>query len=283
MTNSRNQDREGKTPTGEPTEPVSPKRRRLIKGFAAAAPGIFTLYSGNAQAMLSNNQCIAQSGDAFTGELEFAGEDHLVDGFVRLAEGPGIHVVRTAPGNSGNAPGNSGNAPGNAGVTGGNAGVALSNVPGAAPDKPGVALSNVGRAPSNFVRQDKWLIMVTDNAGVAHYIEAGDLAGNIGNATSGTSWNDSLAGVEWLPADDSGTGDFSIPLKLIDPTSDPSDPDIYIQDFKETKTIQVLACIDDSGNVVSAFPQDCEALGLTPPAGSCWASVGTASMGTWWG
>jgi hypothetical protein len=217
--------------------------------------------------MLSNNQCIAQSRDAFTGAQELAGETPMVDGFVRLAEGPGVHVVRAA-GNSGKAPGN--------------AGVALSNVLGGQ-DKAGVALSNVGRAPNNFVRQDKWLIMVTDNAGVAHYIEAGDLAGNIGNATPGTSWNDSLAGVEWLPADDSGAGVFGSPLKLIDPSSDPSDPDIYIQDFKETKTIQVLACIDDSGNVVSAFPQDCEALGLAPPAGSCWASVGTPSMGTWWG
>jgi hypothetical protein len=51
MTSSRNQGSEGKKPKGEPAASVSPKRRRLIKGLAAATPGIFTLYSGNAQAM----------------------------------------------------------------------------------------------------------------------------------------------------------------------------------------------------------------------------------------
>jgi hypothetical protein len=233
--------------------------------------------------MLSTWQCTAHSQDAFTGEQEFAGEDHLVDGFVRLAEGPGIHVVWTDPGNSGEAPGIAGEAPGNAGGVPGNAGVALSNMLGA-PGNAGEALSNVGTAPGNSVMQDKWLIMVMDNAGASHYIEAGQLAESSGNKTLGITWNDSLSGVEWLPADDnSGTGVLGSPLRLIDPASDPSSPDIYEQDFSEVKTIQVLACIDDSGNVVSAYPQDCDALGLAPPSGSCWSSIGTESMNTWWG
>jgi hypothetical protein len=234
MTSSRNQDNEGKKPTGRSPASVSPKRRRLIKGLAAAAPGIFTLYSGNAQAMLSSYQCTEHSFDAFSGDQEFAGEEHMVESFARLAEGDGIHVVWTDPDD---------------------------------PDK----------------TEDKWLVMVMDNADVPHYIEAGYRAGRSGNIKEGITWNDSLAGVEWLPAGDSGAGVFGSPLKLIDPSSSLSDPDIYVQDFKETKKIQVLACIDDSGNIVSAYPQDCEALGLTPPSGSCWASIGTSSMNTWWG
>jgi len=234
MTNSRKQDSEGKKPTAEHAASVSPKRRRLIKGLAATAPGIFTLYSGNAQAMLSTYQCIAHSQDAFSGDQEFAGENNVVDSFVRLAEGDGIHVVWTDPDD---------------------------------PDK----------------TENKWLVMVMDNGDVPHYIEAGYTAGNSGNIKAGVTWNDSLAGVEWLPADDSGAGVFGSPLILIDPSSNSSDPDVYVQDFDETKKIQVLACIDDSGNIVSAYPQDCEALGLTPPSGSCWASIGTSSMNTWWG
>lgn len=234
MTSSRNQDNEGKKPTAGSPASVSPQRRRLIKGLAAAAPGIFTLYSGNAQAMLSTYQCTEHSFDAFSGDQEFAGEEHLVDSFVRLGEGEGIHVVWTDPDD---------------------------------PDK----------------TEDKWFVMVMDNAGTPHYIEAGYNAGNSGNIKLGITWNDILEGVEWLPAEDSGAGVFGSPLKLIDPSSNSSDPDVYEQNFDESKTIQVLACIDDSGNVVSAYPQDCEALGLTPPSGSCWASIGTESMSKWWG
>jgi len=288
MVSSRNRVRDGDKPTGEPKVSVSTKRRRLIKGFAAAAPGIFTLYSGNAQAMLSNNQCIAQNQDAFTGEQELAGDEHVVDGFVRLAEGPGIHVVRIADesdqaaGITGQAPGITGQAPG---ITGGaptDSGVALSNVVGA-PGNAGVALGNVGLDQGDSMMEDKWLIMVMDSVGVSHYIEAGHVAGTTGDVTSGITWNDSLAGVEWFPADDSGAGVPGSPLILIDPSSDPSNPIIFVQDFTEVKTIQVLACIDDSGNIVSAFPQDCDALGLAPPSGSCWSSIGTESMNAWWG
>jgi len=248
MTSSRNQDGEGKKSTGESAASVSQKRRRLIKGAAAAAPGIFTLYSGNAQAMLSTYQCTDHSHDAFSGEQEFAGEEHMVDSFVRLGQGEGIHVVWTHP---------------------------------KYPDK----------------KKEKWLVMVMDNTGSSHYIEAGYLSEESStyggryrrysgkkwwhgdNTGSGITWNEVLTEVEWRPTDDSGLGSIDNPLKLTDPSSD----HIYVQDFEEAKTIQVLACVDDSGNVVSAYPQDCEALGLSPPSGSCWASIGTESMSKWWG
>ena len=206
--------------------------------------------------MLSTWQCTAQSRDAFTGEQELAGEAHEVDGFVRLAEGPGIHVVWTDQDTSEEIE-----------------------------DELKMKLKMKLKLKLKIIAEikDKWLIMVMDSAGVAHYIEAGYLAGDTGKTTSGTTWNDSLGGVEWLPAEDSGAGVFGSPLKLIDPSSDPSDPDIYVQDFNEAKTIQVLACIDDSGNIVSAYPQDCQALGLAPPSGSCWASLGTEAINTWWG
>ena len=256
MASSRDRDREGKKPTGESAASVSPQRRRLIKGLAAAAPGIFTLYSGNAQAMLSTWQCTAQSRDAFTGEQELAGEAHEVDGFVRLAEGPGIHVVWTDQDTSEEIEDED-----------------------EFEDEFEDEIEDIVQAEI----KDKWLIMVIDSAGVAHYIEAGYLAGDTGTTTLGITWNDSLGRVEWLPAEGSGAGVFGSPLKLIDPSSDPSDPDIYVQDFNEAKTIQVLACIDDSGNIVSAYPQDCQALGLAPPSGSCWASLGTEAINTWWG
>jgi hypothetical protein len=189
--------------------------------------------------MLSTYQCTEHSHDAFSGDQEFAGEEHLVDSFVRLGEGEGIHVVWTDPDN---------------------------------PDK----------------TEDKWFVMVMDNAGTPHYIEAGYVAGNSGNTKLGSTWNEVLTEVEWLPAGDSGAGVFGSPVRLIDPTSNPSSPNIAVRVYEQVfdekvKTIQVLACIDDSGNVVSAYPQDCEALGLTPPSGSCWASIGTESMSKWWG
>jgi hypothetical protein len=278
MNSSRNPDTQGRKSTGAAAAPVSLKRRSLVKGFAAATPGIFTLYSGNAQAMLSNKQCTTQSQAVFTGEQAQAGEEQMVDGFVRLARGPGVHVVH-GPGKSAEAPGITGQVPPGSGA-------ALSNVPGAAPGKPGVALSNFGLAPGQAVRKDKWLVMIPDSAGVSHYVEASHVAATTGyNAESGTSWNEFLAGKEWLPTEDSGAGVPGSPLKLVDPDSDPSDPDIYVQDFLEAKTIQVLACVDDSGNIVSAYPQDCEALGLSPPSGSCWASSMSTeeTMNTWWG
>jgi hypothetical protein len=262
MTSSRNRDSVGKKLTGEPVASVSPKRRRLIKGLAAAAPGIFTLYSGNAQAMLSTWQCTAHSRDVFSGEQELAGEAHEVDGFVRLAEGPGIHVVWTDQETSDEIEDE----------------IEEDEIENEIENE----IEDLNEIKEHEIKE-KWLIMVMDSAGVAHYIEAGFLAGDTGNTTSGTSWNDSLAGVEWLPAEDSGAGVVGSPLKLIDPSSDPSDPNIYIQVFNEVRTIQVLACIDDSGNIVSAYPQDCQALGLAPPSGSCWASLGTESINTWWG
>ena len=284
MNSSRDRDTQGRKSTAVAAAPVSHKRRRLVKGFAAATPGIFTLYSGNAQAMLSNKQCTTQSQAVFTGEEEHAGEDSIVDGFVRLAEGPGIHV-RHAPGKSADAPGTSVAANDGTGQLTGGSGVALSNVPAAAPGKEGVALGNLALGSGQAAAKEKWLVMIPDSAGGSHYIETGHVADTAGyDVSSGTTWNECLAGVEWLPTEESGAGVPGSPLKLIDPDSDPSDPDIYVQDFVETKTIQVLACVDDSGNIVSAFPQDCEALGLSPPTGSCWSSMGTDSvMNAWWG
>jgi hypothetical protein len=211
-----------------------------------------------------------------------------------LAEGPGIHVVWTKPpdpvGIENGLEKGVGNGIGRrwkAGIwigTGNGIGNGLENGIGNGFE------NGIGNGLENGIgnvlqpeTKDKWLIMVMDNAGVSHYIEAGYLAGDGGTNTLGITWNDSLNGVEWLPAEDSGTGIFGSPLKLIDPSSDPSNPDIYVQDFSEVKTVQVLACIDDSGNVVSAYPQDCDALGLAPPSGSCWSSIGTESMNTWWG
>jgi hypothetical protein len=202
MTSSQNQDSEGKKPAGEPAASVSQKRRRLIKGAAAAAPGIFTLYSGNAQAMASTYQCIARTRDAFTGDQEYAGEGHGADGFVRLAEGPGIRVVRPS-------------------------------------------LSNP--------REERWLIEV-DGA----FFEAGQ------EQQTGASWNKVLNGDQaWLVV----PGPIN-PRRFREPGTNLQ----FVEDVSQPPTVQVLACVDDNGNVVSANPQHCDDLGLTPTSGSCWAS-----------
>lgn len=261
MTSNRSRAKQGKKPTGESAASVNLRRRRLIKGAAAAAPAIFTLYSGSALANLSSRQCVAESRDAFTGEEEFAGEDHVIDGFVRLAHGPGIHVVLADP-----------------------------------DDDDGKFLLP-GRKTSPKT-EGKWLIMVMDKAGVPHYIEAGYQSGQrggygnnsrgnnwgVGNTTPGISWQEVVDGLEWLTTEDSGSGIFGSALKFIDPSSDPSSPVVYEQDFSAgDKTIEVLACVDDDGNIVSAYPQECDALGLQPPSGSCWCSIGTESLNAWWG
>ena len=164
MNSSRNQDGEGTKPIGECTASVSPQRRRLIKGIAAAAPGIFTLYGGNAQAMLSTWQCTAHSQAAFTGEQEFAGENHLVDGFVRLAEGPGIHVVWTEPDESDEIEDE-----------------IEHRIEDEFEDEFEDEVEDLTEALSERETKDNWLIMVMDNAGISHYIEAGFVAENSGN------------------------------------------------------------------------------------------------------
>ena len=208
----------------------------------------------------------------------------MVDGFVRLAEGPGIHVKR-APGESGDAPGRSVEMQGGNGQLPSDSGVALSNVPAAAPSEQGVALGNLASQRGQASTKDKWLVMISDSAGNPHYVEADHVDQTAGfDVSAGTTWNECLMGVEWLPTADSGAGIPGDPLKLIDPESNPSAPKIYVQDFVETKMIQVFACVDDSGNIVSAYPQECDALGLTPPSGSCWSSMGTDSLiNAWWG
>lgn len=250
MTSSRNKDKQSQSTLDQSVPPVDARRRRLIKGAAAAAPGIFTLYSGNAQAMLSNYQCTARNQHDFTGEVEYAGEEHIVDSFVRLAEGDGIHVV--------------------------------------------------WKHPTKDKTQEKWLIEIIDQAGLSHYIEAGYFEKDISTnpyregsrrynrwmnrfSESGKTWNEVLTEDEWVLAEDSGSGIPGSPLKFQSPSFDPNRPKIFEQDFSQEKKIQVLACIDDSGNIVSAYPQDCDAEGLTPPSGSCWASIGTESVNKWWG
>ena len=202
MTTSQNQDSEGKKPTGEFSASVSSGRRRLIKGAAAAAPGIFTLYSGNAQAMASTYQCIQRTRNVFTGDQEHAGEGHGADGFVRLAEGPGIRVVRPS-------------------------------------------LTNPV--------EERWLIEV-DGA----FFEAGQ------GQQTGASWNEVLNGSDqWLvSAGSNNTRKFREPGSNLQ----------FFEDVSQPPTVQVLACVDDNGNVVSASPQRCDDLGLTPTSGSCWAS-----------
>lgn len=231
MTSSQNQDSEGKKPTGESSASVSPVRRRLIKGLAASAPGIFTLYSGNAQAMASTYQCIASTRQSFDGNQEVAGNGKIVDGFVRLAQSKkAIKVVPTDP-------------------------------------------------KHRYRKQEKWLIKVN-----GAYIEAGSRSENSGipdggrkrkrlwgggNTTSGTSWNEVLSGnKQWrqVAVEDGARKK----RRFIDPDNTSN---IYEEaDFYETKTMQVLACVDDHGNVVSANPQDCNNMGLTPTSASCWAS-----------
>lgn len=202
MTSSRNRDREGKKPIGEAAASISTRRRRLIKGAAAAAPGIFTLYSGNAQAISSAYQCIVHSSrQAFTGDEEYAGEEHGAGGFVRLAEGPGIRVVR----------------------------------------------------PSlNNPLEERWLIEVDDA-----FFEAGQAQ------QTGASWNEVLSGDKAWSVIGSGT-----PRKFKDPKTNLP----YDEDVSQPPTVQVLACVDDNGNVVSTSPQECG--DLTPITGSCWASAG---------
>ncbi len=222
MASRKNQDKEGRKPAGESEAPVSSKRRRLIKGFAAATPGIFTLHSGAAQAMLSSRQCAATNQKDFDGHQEFAGEDHEVDGYIRLAEQEGIHVVRKT--------------------------------------KSG--------------HDEIWLVSVLDEAGKLHYIEAGYVG------KQGVTWDKVLNSVnEWRPTKRSGAGILGSPLKLIHPETGR----VYRQKFNAVKRIRLLACVDDEGHIVSAYPKECDAKGLAPPSGSCWASIGTSKMNHWWG
>jgi hypothetical protein len=231
MASSRKRDRQGKEQTGNSVASVNLRRRRLVKGAAAAAPGIFTLYSGSAIANASSRQCVAQSEATFTGEEEYASEQPPMDGFARLGQGPGIYVEWTDPSDS-------------------------------------------------SITEDQWLIAVEDETGNPHYVASGYVAGNSGNVKPGVSWDEVAGGLEWLPVEDSGSGIVGSPLKLRDPVSG----NVFTQNFEEPeKTMQVLACVDDSGNIVSAYPAECEALGLQPPSGSCWASIGAEAMNNWWG
>jgi hypothetical protein len=180
--------------------------------------------------MLSTHRCTVDDQQAFstTNDLEFAGEDHEVGGYVRLASGPGIHVQWTA---------------------------------------------------LDGTTEDNWLVGVPDNMGALHYFEAGYTKGMSGLKALGPSWSEIIAtNLEWLKAEDSGIGLSSDPLRFVDPVS----KNTYEQIFDEDKTIQVFACIDDSGNVVSAYPLECDANRLAPPSDSCWASIGTSQMNTWW-
>jgi hypothetical protein len=231
MASSRKRDGQGKEQTGVTVASVNLRRRRLIKGAAAAAPGIFTLHSGSALANLSSRQCVAQSESLFTGEEEYASEHPPMDGFARLGQGPGIYVEWTDPRDA-------------------------------------------------STTEDRWLIMVEDETGQPHYVESGYAAGTSGNVKPGVSWDEVAGGLEWLPAEGSGSGILGSPLQLKDPES----TKVFIQNFEESeKMMQVLACVDDSGNIVSAYPAECEALGLEPPTGSCWASVGADATHNWWG
>lgn len=231
MTSRKNQDKEGRKPAGESEASVNPKRRRLIKGLAAATPGIFTLHSGAAQAMLSSRQCTAKNQQDFDGKLKYASEDRYVgknepydDNFVRLAEQDGIYVVREI----------------------------------------------------NSTLKEEWLVSVIDEEGGYHHIEAN----HDDKPASGATWNDVLLrDKEWLPTDDSGAGVPGSPLKLKHPDSG----QVYTQRFDKSKTIRLFACVDDDGNLFSAYPRECDAQGFAPPSGSCWASIGTSTMNHWWG
>ncbi|GMQ86860.1 MAG: hypothetical protein BMS9Abin08_0058 [Gammaproteobacteria bacterium] len=222
MSNRQNQDREGNKPASDSEASVSQKRRRLIKGLVAATPGIFTLHSGAAQAMLSSRQCAAMNQKDFDGRQEFAGEDHEVDGYMRLAEQEGIHVV----------------------------------------------------AETRRGHKEKWLVSVMDEVGQLHYIEAGY------EGKQGVTWNKVLnRGMEWRLHKSSGAGLPGSPLKFHDPVTGRD----YTQKFDKIKRIKLLACVDDEGHIVSAYPKECDAKGLAPPSGSCWASIGTSKMNHWWG
>jgi hypothetical protein len=224
MTSRKNQDKEGIKPAGESEASVNPKRRRLIKGLAAATPGIFTLHSGAAQAILSSRQCTAMDQETFKGLQPFAGEEREVDGFVRLAEQDAIYVVRE----------------------------------------------------TQSTLKEKWLVSVLDMGGEMHYIEATQE----GVPSSGVTWKEVLNGKEWRVAEGSGAGLPGSPLKLYPPGNSTQ---VYTQKFDETKTMYFFACVDDEGNLFSAYPQECDAQGFAPPSGSCWASIGTSTMNHWWG
>lgn len=206
MTSSQNQGSEGKKPTEEAAVPINPKRRRLLKGSVAAAPGIFTLYSGNAQALASAYQCVASTRNAFTGDEEFAGEKRYVDGYVRLAKVNNkkrrIHAIKGT--------------------------------------------------------EERWLVKVK-----GHYFEAGHAS------RTGASWSQVLNGdMAWKKRKiNKGTPEEMRQFK------DPGTKEWFTEDTFAAPSIQVLACIDDEGFIKGATPQDCDALGLTPTSGSCWASI----------
>lgn len=206
MASSQNQGSEGKKPTEEAAVPINPKRRRLLKGSVAAAPGIFTLYSGNAQALASAYQCVDNTRHAFTGDEEFAGEKRYVDGFVRLAkvnnEKRRIHAIKGT--------------------------------------------------------EERWLVKVK-----GQYFEAGHAS------RTGASWSQVLKGdMAWKKRTIRKKG-----TKKTRKFQDPETMEWFTEDTSAAPSIQVLACVDDDGFIKGATPQDCDALGLTPTSGSCWASI----------
>jgi len=221
MAGMQERERQGKV-SEEETQSVNLKRRRLVKGLAGAAPGIFTLYSGNAVALASATQrCILSERESFDGTAVIASDDFFTDAYQRgtLKE----LAIEVKNGN----------------VT-------------------------------------KWLAAVPDSEGKLHWYEAEI------SAAGGVSWNQSSQ--EWVQClGEDGKRTFQEPLGSCASNGK--------GDWKETnadrKQAHSLFCVDDDGNVVSAYPVQCSNQGLAPVNRSCWASIDPGApdptaLDGWW-
>ena len=205
---------------------VNLKRRRLVKGLAGAAPGVFTLYSGNAFALASATQrCIIEGRYNFDETSVLASENFFTDQYQRgtLAE-VAIEVKKASATNT------------------------------------------------------RWLAPIPSvTTGDIHWFEV-DVAtwGNFGTQ-------------EWKRcADVGGSGKLSFAEPFTScPVSGSGAPQQgpWTQTNTDGVEAHALFCVDDHGEVVSAYPEECGT--LTPVNRSCWASIDPGApdpttRGDWW-
>ena len=125
----------------------------------------------------------------------------------------------------------------------------------------------------------KWLAAVPDTGDNLHWYEA-----EIVGVQDGVSWYDvSTTQNEWQPCNEvGGKRTFEPPLPA--GSCPASGPGSWQETNTDGKTGYALFCVDDEGNVVSAYPEQCP-IGTTPVNRSCWASISGGNEkdpSTWW-
>lgn len=223
MTGEQERERQGNVSEEESTQSsVSVKRRQLVKGLAGLAPGIFTLYSGNAFALASATQrCILSDRANFDETSVLASDDFFTDAYQR-----------------------------------------------------GSLTELAIEVKSGSVT--KWLAGVPDSSGTLHWYEAEITA----TGQIGVSWSQSSQ--EWMQcADEGDKRTFHEPAG----SCGPSGKGAWKQTNTAGKQAHALFCVNDDGNVVSTYPEECGT--LRPVNRSCWASIDPGApdptiRGGWW-